>query len=155
MKKLLFSICFMAGACAVHAQTTDPAGPTPNTAQENPNAPKFSFKNGNTHDFGTIKESAEGADYTFEFTNTGKEPLIIQAATPSCSCTAPSFSKEPVLPGKKGIVKVHYNSQGHPGPFVKSVWLSSNASGNARYELVIKGTVTAATPAAANEPVKQ
>jgi len=97
MKKLLFSICFAAAAFGVQAQTAAPAP----QAQENPNAPKFSFKNGDTHDFGTIKESAEGADYTFEFTNTGKEPLIIQAATPSCSCTAPSFSKEPVLPGKK------------------------------------------------------
>ncbi len=154
MKKVLFSICFLAGALSLHAQNAAPAAAaTPVQAQENPNGPKFSFKNGSTHDFGTIKESAEGADYIFEFTNTGKEPLIIHTATPSCSCTAPEFSKEPVLPGKKGIVKVHYTSQGHPGPFVKSIWLSSNVN-NARYELIIKGTVTPAATTT-NEPAKQ
>jgi hypothetical protein len=29
---------------------------------------------------------------------------------PGCGCTASEYTKEPILPGKKGEIKVHYNT---------------------------------------------
>ena len=49
------------------------------------NAPAFKFEKGTSHDFGTIAEGPE-VTYYFEFTNTGKEPLIIQNVSASCGC---------------------------------------------------------------------
>lgn len=79
-----------------------------------------------THDFGTI---AEGTQATFEFrvTNVGNEPVVIANVQPSCGCTTPDWTKDPILPGKTGIIKAVYNSAGRPGPFHKSITVTSNS----------------------------
>lgn len=77
------------------------------------------------HDFGTVKEG-DKAEFDFEFVNKGKEPIILQSVTASCGCTSPSWSKEPVKPGKKGIIKVAYSTPGRPGPINKNVTVTSN-----------------------------
>ena len=111
----------------------------------NPNAPIMKFVE-ETHDFGVIKEGPI-ASFDFEFTNTGKEPLIIQSCSASCGCTTPDWTRTPVLPGKKGKITVKYNTQGRPGSFNKTVYIASNAkSDKERYEIYIKGNVTAADP---------
>jgi len=159
MKKLFITLfCLSVGAMSVKAQdkAATPAAPTPQqAAKDNPKAPKFKFKAGDTFDFGTIKEGPV-AEHIFEFTNAGKEPLIIQSASASCGCTTPEWPKEPILPGKSGKITVHYNTQGRPGPFNKTVFISSNAaSDKERYELYIKGTVEAAPAAPAPDAKKQ
>jgi len=70
--------------------------------------------------------------------NTGKEPLIIQRVQPSCGCTTPDWTKEPIAPGKTGMVKASYGTQGRPGHFEKSLTVFSNAGTKM---LTIKGTV--------------
>lgn len=89
------------------------------------------------HDFGTVQE---GPDATCEFTfkNTGTEPIMIEKAQPSCGCTVPSFSKEPVAPGATGIISVAYHTKGKPNPFTKTISVVSNAGTKV---LTIKGTV--------------
>ena len=59
------------------------------------------------HDFGNIKQDSENK-FVFTFTNTGKEPMIIESATGSCGCTVPSYPKEPVPPGGTGQIDVVY-----------------------------------------------
>jgi hypothetical protein len=125
-------------------------------AQEK-SGPAFKFKGGDTHDFGTLKEGPT-ADYTFEFTNTGNAPLIINKAVASCGCTVPEWPKDPILPGKTGKMKVTYTTKGHVTPFMKEISIFSNAVNNPKgekvYTLYIKGTVVAAEDPAikANQP---
>ncbi len=90
-----------------------------------------------THDFGTV---AEGPDATciFTFKNLGKEPIVVQKAQPSCGCTVPSFSSEPVLPGATGSINVAYHTKGKPTPFNKTISVVSNAGTKV---LTIKGNV--------------
>ncbi len=76
----------------------------------------------------------------FSFTNTGSVPLMIKQVHASCGCTAPSWSKEPVLPGKKGFVGATYNPTNRPGPFSKTITVVSNAA-TASKVLTIKGEV--------------
>ncbi len=92
-------------------------------------------------DFGTVPEEKGTVTHEFSFTNTGAQPLILQNVKASCGCTTPEWTKDPVLPGKKGTIKVTYNPSGRPGPFNKSVTVTSNAE-NASAVLIIKGTVT-------------
>jgi hypothetical protein len=90
------------------------------------------------HDYGTIEQGSDGA-YEFKFTNDGKTPLILSNVRSSCGCTVPSWTKEPVAPGKEGAIKVVYNTHSI-GSFSKSVTVSSNAK-NAEVLLQIKGNV--------------
>lgn len=90
-----------------------------------------------THDFGNVKEG-DKAEYDFVFKNTGKEPIVLQRVSASCGCTTPSYSQEPIKPGKKGTIKVAYATAGRPGPISKSVTVVTN-TGTAT--LYIKGNV--------------
>ncbi len=80
------------------------------------------------HDFGKIKEEDGTVTHQFTFKNTGSVPLIINDVKASCGCTSPSWSKEPILPGKEGYVSTTYNPKNRPGPFNKSITVISNAN---------------------------
>ncbi len=92
-----------------------------------------------SHDFGTIEEGTQ-ATYEFEFTNTGDAPLILNSVNASCGCTTPEWTKEPIMKGQKGKIRVVYNSTGRPGSFTKSITVNSNAK-TGTIILTIKGTV--------------
>jgi hypothetical protein len=92
-----------------------------------------------THDFGEVVEG-KMASYEFQFTNAGDQPLIINNVQPSCGCTSPHWTKEPIMPGKTGTIKAIYNSAGRPGVFNKSLTVISNAANGSKV-LHIKGSV--------------
>lgn len=80
------------------------------------------------YEFGDIKEADGPATHVFEFTNTGSEPLVITNVKPSCGCTSSDYTKEPVMPNAKGFVSATYNPAGRPGPFNKSINVSTNCN---------------------------
>lgn len=92
------------------------------------------------HDFGSFKEEAGPQTYSFKFVNNGASPLILNNVRASCGCTTPQWTKEPVAPGREGFIKVSYDPRNRPGPFNKTVTVSSNAE-NATVVLRIKGAV--------------
>ncbi|HEX2396314.1 MAG TPA: DUF1573 domain-containing protein [Bacteroidales bacterium] len=90
------------------------------------------------HDFGTIPFKGDGT-YEFVFKSKGEEPLVLKNVKSSCGCTIPEWPKEPISKGKKGTIKVVYNTR-VTGSFSKSISVSSNAS-ESPIVLVIKGRV--------------
>lgn len=128
MKKLMlaFSLLFVASVAMnnVNAQIEKGA--------------KIEF-NKEVHDYGNIKYDAEPY-CSFEFKNTGDEPLIISNAKGSCGCTVPEWPKEPIAPGAKGIIRVKYDTK-RPGPINKSVTITSNAINEPNKVIRIKGEV--------------
>jgi len=93
-----------------------------------------------SHDFGSFKESAGLQTYSFEFTNKGNAPLILNAVNASCGCTSPEWTRQPVAPNAKGMIKVTYNPANRPGSFTKTVTVLSNAENN-NVILTISGSV--------------
>ena len=91
------------------------------------------------HDFGQIPVGTN-AECEFTFTNTGKEPLILSNVKASCGCTVPEWTKEPVLPGEEGVIKVKYTTVSRPNVINKAVIVHSNAD-NKQVILRIKGEV--------------
>ena len=83
-----------------------------------------------THDFGLIKESDGPAEYKFEFTNTSQAPITITNVRASCGCTTPAWTREPVLPGKSGFITAVYNPKNRPGPFNKTLTVTTNGQKN-------------------------
>ncbi len=102
--------------------------------------PEAEFKK-TEHNFGKIKEEVGAVTTQFEFTNKGDSPLIIHRVTSSCGCTTPDFSKEPILPGKSGIISARYSTVRRPGGFIKSIRVYTNVPDTV-YVLTIKGNVT-------------
>lgn len=65
-------------------------------------------------DFGKIKKG-DKVEHVYEITNTGTNPLVISEVKPGCGCTAPDFTKDPILPGKKGKITLHFDSSNFDG----------------------------------------
>lgn len=93
-----------------------------------------------THDFGHIKEENGPVSYEFKFVNDGKSPLVVQNVRPSCGCTTPDWTREPILPGKTGYIKAVFNPLHRPGAFNKSLTITTNAN-PAITRVYIKGVV--------------
>jgi hypothetical protein len=90
-------------------------------------------------DFGKIKEVDGNVTHVFDFTNIGKAPLVVNQVQASCGCTTPTWTKEPIEPGKKGAITVTYSTAGRPGSFTKTITVSSNDT--VKQVLIIKGEV--------------
>ncbi len=119
MKKFILSVIVLfLGAFSLQAQNNS-------APVKNPNAPIISFDK-KTHDYGTIYEKSNG-DVNFVYTNTGKEPLILNRVKSSCGCTIPKWSRQPLMPGETDTIKVHYDTK-RIGTFHKSITVQSNAS---------------------------
>jgi len=96
------------------------------------------------HDFGVIVKSEGTKTYSFEFTNKGSQPVTIQNVTSSCGCTTPDWTKQPVVPGEKGFVKVSYAPSGITA-FKKTVTVNIVGGSPGAVVLHIRGNVTAST----------
>ncbi|MEN2993133.1 MAG: DUF1573 domain-containing protein [Bacteroidia bacterium] len=77
------------------------------------------------HDFGTIREG-EMVRYRFRVTNPGTVPLVITDVKPSCGCTVPAWTKEPIPPSGEGFVEVVFDSRGRSGMQLKTVTVYAN-----------------------------
>jgi hypothetical protein len=101
-----------------------------------------------THDFGKI-EQGKPVTHVFEFKNTGTDPVVINDAQASCGCTKPSWTREPIMPGKTGSVSATFNAAA-AGQFTKTVTVTSNAEGG-QTVLYLKGEVVPQGAAATAE----
>lgn len=123
-------VAFAGFSAAINAQ--DATAPDPNAADIKWESTSI--------DYGNVKKGDESnSTREFKFTNIGKSPLILSSCRGSCGCTVPTCPTEPILPGKSGTIKVHYDIN-RPGPFTKTVSVSSNAK-NPNETLKISGTV--------------
>lgn len=77
------------------------------------------------HDFGTVKEGGK-VSYTYKLKNSGQAPLIIQSAQPSCGCTVPKWSQEPIPVGGSGFVTAEFDTNGKPGINNKTITVTAN-----------------------------
>lgn len=154
MKKLILMVTAVAlfGSLEATAQETAKKSKKVKAKTETPvkkeEAPKYEITKvggpglaveNETIDYGTIEQGADGKR-EFVITNNGTEPLIISNAQGSCGCTVPTFPKDPIAPGAKAVIGVKYDTN-RPGPFQKSVILTTNIKDNPTKNLTIKGTV--------------
>ncbi|MES2617992.1 MAG: DUF1573 domain-containing protein [Bacteroidota bacterium] len=86
------------------------------------------------HDFGNLTEGQE-VKTTYVITNIGKEPVVIMSHEVQCGCTTPTYSKEPIMPGKSADIIVGFNSAGKGGAQEKTVTLTTNGG---KHELKFK-----------------
>jgi len=76
-------------------------------------------------EFGKIKKG-DHKEHTYEITNTGKNPLIISQVKPGCGCTVPDYTKDPIMPGKKGKITLKFDSSNFDGLVNKQAEIYAN-----------------------------
>lgn len=130
MKKLFLSIIaagMLLSACnqsTNSSKTADSSATAANTSATNGPVMKFEYI---THDFGKITQG-DKVTYKFNFTNTGKSPLIITNAVASCGCTKPEWPTGPINPGASGQISVTFNSAGKVGLQDKMITITANTN---------------------------
>ena len=90
-------------------------------------------------DFGNIKKGAK-VNHVYEITNTGTNPLIISEVKPGCGCTAPDFTKDPIMPGKKGKITLSFDSANFDGNVQKYADVFANVE-NAPIKLTFNANI--------------
>jgi hypothetical protein len=145
MKKIIL-LAAIAGFTAFHAQAQvtpkTPATTVPALTAKGTVEPEFKFVE-ETHDFGKITQG-KPVSIEMQFTNIGKQPLIISAVEPACGCTVAKYTQTPIKSGQKGTITLTYNAAA-PGPFNKVTTIKSNAKSPVKM-IYFKGEVIA-TPA--------
>ena len=97
------------------------------------------FKN-NSWNFGYTNENKGKISHTFYFTNRSKSAIVIEDVISTCGCTVASYSKEPVMPQKRGYITVTFDPKGRINYVSKSLKVISN-SGKSINTLYIKGNI--------------
>ena len=82
-------------------------------------------------DTGEIDEDGGPKSYTFQWRNTGDEPLVITHVKSTCGCAVATYDRQPVNPGQDGNVVVTYHPKGHPGHFLRKIFLFTQLAANA------------------------
>jgi len=96
------------------------------------------------YDFGKLKEGAV-VNHAFSFTNVGEIPLVITSCRSSCGCTIPKWPREPIAPGKSGVINVRFNTENKKGDQNKPITITANTF-PADTKIFIKGSIEAKNP---------
>lgn len=73
------------------------------------------------HNFGDIKLDSGPVSCTFTLTNTSDKAAVIYNVVSSCGCTDVEWTREPIMPGKKGKISVTYSNDEGAYPFDKTL----------------------------------
>lgn len=101
------------------------------------------------HDFGNILEQDGSVSFEFNVTNQSTRPVKILKVQPSCGCTTPDWTKDPIAVGANGFIKASFDPKGRPGYFEKTLSVTTDWDGTP-VVLRIKGNVI--NPKTENDP---
>ncbi|MGB8489765.1 MAG: DUF1573 domain-containing protein [Bacteroidales bacterium] len=78
------------------------------------------------HDFGKVTEGEKVA-YIFRFDNKGPGTLAISSVATTCGCTVTKYDRNPVAPGKSGMIEVEFDTSARQGMQTKTISVKSNS----------------------------
>lgn len=93
-----------------------------------------------THDFGSVKSDGGSVSTEFTFVNKSGRPVKVLTVQPSCGCTTPEWTRDPVADGKTGVIKAIFDPRGKIGFFNKAITVTTDYS-STPITLAIKGNV--------------
>ncbi len=90
--------------------------------------PKFEYtKEANTFDLGTLYiDELEEVNLEIEFENKGDKPLVVTHVRACCGTRVKDWTKEPIQPGEKGTIEVHFRLAPRPHNISRTVVAMSN-----------------------------
>lgn len=116
---------------------------TVNTLEDREPKTTISFKD-TLIDFGN-KNQGEILHFTYNFKNTGNNPLIIKDVRPSCGCTIAKYPKEAIAPGGEGEIVAEFDTnKGGIGNVQKLITVVSNDAQRSERYLLFQGNISEA-----------
>ncbi len=91
---------------------------------------KITFDSTSYH-LGSIKKG-DLISRELHFRNTGEQDLIIELMS-ACECTTLDWPRLPIKPGKKGIIKLRYDSKDKEGPQIVDIEIMANTDPETSY----------------------
>ncbi len=122
MKRLLYSLTI--GTLLLGVISCKNSGNSDGSDKKTKERTTIEFPETN-YDFGNIT-AGEKVTHVFKFKNTGDVPLEVTQAMPSCGCTIPEWTEDPIEPGEEGKIEVMFNSEGRSGMQHKSITVVAN-----------------------------
>ena len=114
-------------------------------AQSDPAAGEIVFEKP-TQEFGDIKQG-QVVNAVFKFKNTGKAPVVLSNVQVTCGCTVPTWTKDPIAPGKSAEINATFNSAGKMGMQNKVITILSNAKNSQTQVSIVCNVLPADAPA--------
>lgn len=101
---------------------------------------RFYFKTGENHFFGTLQGGPVAMD-TFWFENIGNAPIQITFVSASAKHITTDWMRTATRPGQIGFVAFTMKTTERNGYFSETLYIESNAAGDPKYQLHIKGNI--------------
>jgi len=130
-------LIIMMGSCLISCRQGDVkinGGSSMELPKDSSQFTKITWLDSTTRDFGSIPEGQK-LEVAYRFLNSGDKPLIIARVQPSCGCTVAEQPDEPIMPGKKGVIKASFNSEGRLGINHKKIYVIANTRGSQSNEV--------------------
>ena len=135
MKKILLSFAFAALVAGGAVAQEKPKAKVSAPQEQAVNGPVLTFEE-SEYNFGDIAQG-DVVEHVFKFKNTGTQPLVIERVDVTCGCTTPAWTKEPIMPGKTGMVAAKFNSAGKLGQQKKPITIHSNSADGVKYVYIV------------------
>jgi hypothetical protein len=131
---MLILVCLLGNACV----QSDAKVKTSSSAMQLPKDTSLyttiTWLDSTDRNYGNIPEGKK-LEVAYRFLNSGNKPLIIARVQPSCGCTVAEQPEEPIQPGKEGVIKASFNSEGRTGINNKTIFVVANTRGIQSNEL--------------------
>lgn len=124
---VVVSLCMF--ACSNNHSKLEQGGSQKETCIEDSVQKSYLYLAESKYNFGDVNNTQE-LQHTFEIINKGHSPLVINKADVSCGCVKVEFDEKPIMPSKKGYIKVHLNPKNQKGKLNKRIFIDSNAENN-------------------------
>ncbi|MGM9741171.1 MAG: DUF1573 domain-containing protein [Candidatus Cryptobacteroides sp.] len=91
----------------------------------------------------SLRMEEEDAPDTLQFTvtNIGRENILISRIVPTCSCTTVKCEEKILRPDATSRITAIYNPKGHPGRFVRKIFIYTGNNRLPAATLIINATV--------------
>ncbi len=126
MMKFLHSFLIIVAVIACKNNNNETTSSVNELAKDTINYTNVQWLDDTIQEMGKIIEGQE-LEVAFRFKNIGKNPLIVSNVSAQCGCTIPETPKEPIAPGKEGVIKAKFNSANRGGSLnSKEVYVDAN-----------------------------
>ena len=149
-------ILVLSGTCSMMAQIRIvPREKIEAVANPRHSADSASLKFESTHIMAEpMREDDSPVTFIYRFTNVGQETLEIKRIVTTCSCASAICPVKSVRPGEASEIRVRYNPKGHPGRFVRRVFVYTEDGDDPAAELKLSVNVTSGPDLSADWPVQ-
>ena len=79
------------------------------------------------HDFGDVLVGAGSLECSFSVKNISDSPIAIYDVATSCGCAGAEWPREPIQPGRTGVIRAVYKNEDGPYPFDKTLTVRISA----------------------------